>query len=216
LPNESLSVEDLSFRYSSGQRVIDHMTWTAAPGTIVGLQGPNGSGKSTLLDLLCGVLRPTGGTLRLGQTAVEARASDIARIDADFDMFEYLTIEQNIDFFLTFYRRTCTAAEKSTLLARYGLADDRGRIATYASRGMRRKTQIVCALLMAPSLLVADEPLDGLDEAAQACWFEDTAAMCSRGSIVVYALHDAVRLSEHATQLVTMGSLSYLTTTQSV
>jgi ABC-2 type transport system ATP-binding protein len=117
-------------------------------------------------------------------------------------MFDYLTVESNIRFFLAFYGVALDGERLESLLSKYGLAAHRGKIAAEASRGMRRKTQMVAALLMRPALLLADEPFDGLDEPAREQWERDVATMASEGGIVVSAVHDLAYLRARSDRVI--------------
>jgi ABC-type multidrug transport system ATPase subunit len=115
-------------------------------------------------------------------------------VSADFDMFPYLSLEDNIHFFLEFYGVMPNPAAMHRLLDRYRLADVRSTTARVASRGMLRKTQIITALLQSPTLLLADEPFDGLDEAAQATLTDDLVTYTRGGGIALVVLHDQQRM----------------------
>lgn len=186
-----LDITRLCYAYPGGTPpVLNEITFTAAEGDLVGVTGPNGTGKTTLLNLIASLYAPTAGTITFLGGPLDAIRRQIALISADFDMFPYLSLEENILFFLAFYRAEYDADDLEYYFERYALADVRHKNAGAASRGMRRKTQIVAALLQSPLLLLADEPLDGLDEAAKEAFREDAQEYGRRGGIGFFALHD--------------------------
>ena len=173
-------LHDITVNFDGGQRI--------------GLLGANGSGKTTLLMLLSGALQPTSGHVRLNGAAPSAEKCMIAVVSADFDGFDYLTLEQNVEFCLEFAGVARRQSVVRDVMERYGLTPHLRTRASEASRGMRRKVQLVIARLTQPSLLLADEPLDGLDEESQVHWLEDIAQIARGGAITVTALHDAALL----------------------
>lgn len=188
---DALVIDALTFRYRREQpAVIEGLSYSCRAGTRLGVWGPNGSGKTTLLNLVAGLLHPERGTITLDGRPTEAQRRRIAMIAADFDLFEYLSVEENVRFVLDFYEVKWTPDEFRGYVDGYALNDFLHQSAVATSRGIRRKTQIVAALLMHPRMLVADEPLDGLDEAAQRRWFTDTAEFAHAGGIAMFSLHD--------------------------
>lgn len=193
--SNDLRVEDIGFRYARrGPVIIADMDYSVPGGTRVGVYGPNGSGKTTFLNLLSGYLAPSRGRVLLGNSDISSRRREVAVVSADFDMFTYLSLWDNVTFFLAFYGAECQRADVESYFERYELREQATCIAADASRGMLRKTQIIAALLLRPKLLIADEPLDGLDENAQRRWFEDVRVLGKTGAIIVTALHDLTRL----------------------
>lgn len=197
-PND-VTVEQLGFRYARrGSLVIDQMSYGIPGGTRLGIYGRNGAGKTTFLNLLSGYFAPSHGRILLGHDEISSCHSAIATVAADFDMFTYLSLLDNVIFFLNFYGMQIPRVEIEACFGRYELREHAGCIAADASRGMLRKTQIIAALLIRPRLLIADEPLDGLDEAAQQCWFEDVRRLSATGVTIVSALHDMDQLSRES------------------
>ncbi|MEP6620198.1 MAG: ABC transporter ATP-binding protein [bacterium] len=198
-----LCLEDVGFTYGTDRvPVLHHINATFRGGERIGLVGTNGSGKTTLLMLLSGIRQPTSGRIRLDDAAPSAEHNRIAVISADFDGFDYLTLEQNVEFCLEFAGAAHRQSVIRDEMERYGLTPHRRTRASEASRGMRRKTQLVIALLMQPRLLLADEPLDGLDEESQARWLEDLERIARAGAITITALHDTALVRAHSERVV--------------
>lgn len=136
-------------------------------GETVGLLGPNGSGKSTALNLLVGLIRPTGGEVRL--------AGDDPRLPASRRTLGYLP-EENANYpFLTaaqamlLHARLAGLSKRDArertekLLERVGLTDARNQHAGEFSKGMGRRLGLAQALIASPQVMVLDEPTTGLD-----------------------------------------------------
>ncbi len=146
---------------------LNDVTTTFGPG-VQGLLGPNGAGKSTLMKLLCGMLRPSLGTVRVAgadpfdNPAVMRRLGFCPEQDAVYpgastlETLAYLTRLQG------FSRRDARARAKRAL-ERTGLADAMHRSASGYSKGMRQRAKLAQAIAHDPDILVLDEPLNGLD-----------------------------------------------------
>lgn len=140
-------------------------------GERVGLVGPNASGKTTLLSILAGLVRPTGGRVRLegepvgrDRTGLKAR---VGHLRHEAGLYEQLTVREN----LTFAARTRDLepgdGRVDELIDRLGLtARAEDRVATL-SRGLTRRAALAFALVPDPSILLLDEPFAGLDPDAR-------------------------------------------------
>ena len=120
-------------------------------------------------------------------------------------MFEYLSLKQNVEFFLTFYGRTYDSRAATKAFERYGIADAADTVAIQASRGMRRKAQLIAALQMRPRLLLADEALDGLDEPARESWWQDLRVLAKEGATIVHTHHEAAVLEQHSDRVLELA-----------
>ncbi|QXJ19561.1 ATP-binding cassette domain-containing protein [Actinomadura graeca] len=139
------------------------------PGETFGFLGPNGAGKSTTINMLCTLLRPSGGTARVAGHDVVAERDAVRRniglVFQDPTLDGYLSGEQNLRFHAELYGvpRSATSARIAQVLTMVGLWERRGdRVQTY-SGGMKRRLEIARGLLHSPRVLFLDEPTVGLD-----------------------------------------------------
>ncbi len=182
-------------------------------GQIACLLGPNGSGKTTLIRSVLGLQRTHGGSATWAGRQIAGRSPDVlARIgyvsDSPDDLIAELTPREYWEFCAVAYARkrgdVATMLERADELAtRLDFSPPRRSIAGF-SLGMRRKTQLVAALIHEPELLVLDEPLIGLDflsvRALEALLSQERA----RGILIWMASHDfglASRLADRASVL---------------
>jgi ABC-2 type transport system ATP-binding protein len=151
---------------------VNRVSLSVLPG-ITGLVGPNGSGKTTLMNLTAGLLRPTRGRISvLGMTA--DRPEELFRhvgYSTQYDAFPPgLTGYQFIESFLRVHGFPAKEAEAMTWKAieRVGLTEAAGRKVAGYSKGMRQRIKLAQAISHQPSVLILDEPLNGLDPMARA------------------------------------------------
>jgi ABC-2 type transport system ATP-binding protein len=162
----SIVVEDYHKTYGDTVAVAG-ITFTVAPGEILGLVGPNGAGKTTTLRALAGILTPTRGRLLIGghdiaREPVAAKAQ-LAYVPDDPRLFDHLTVWEHLRFVAALYRVPDWPPQAEALLAQFELAEKRNALTAELSRGMRQKIAICCGYLHRPNAILLDEPLTGLD-----------------------------------------------------
>ncbi len=178
--------------------VVDDVSLTVAKGEFVGLLGPNGAGKTTLLRAALGLL-PHEGASNLSALAPAARA----RAAAFLPQGREIAWPVKVADLVSLAGGGVTQADRA--ITRMGLDAYRDRSATALSGGEQARVLIARALAQDTPLLLADEPVAGLDPEAQirTCKvFQDLAA---EGRGVVASLHDLGLAARHCTRLVLMA-----------
>jgi ABC-2 type transport system ATP-binding protein len=190
------AIEARGLHKAYGERVVlDGIDFEVPAGKILGYIGPNGSGKSTTVRILCGLTPDYGGSVRVAghdpREAPLAVKRAIGYVPENAVLYENLTVAEH----LLFVGRMHALADEldmhraDELLAVFDLADRLGdRIATL-SKGMRQKLLVTSALLHAPSVLVVDEPLSGLDVHAAILMKDLLRGLASEGRTVFYCSH---------------------------
>jgi len=161
-----IDVERYSKLYGDFRAVHD-LSFTVAPGDVLGLVGPNGAGKTSTLRALAGILQPSSGTIRihgidLQQDPVRAK-QHVAFVPDEPQLFEYLTVLEHLRLMARLYGVPDAESRMEPLLAELELDGKRNALPTELSRGMKQKLAIACGLLHDPAALMLDEPLTGLD-----------------------------------------------------
>ena len=162
-----LALQGLTVSFG-GQRVLDGLDWSLPAGRVVGLLGRNGAGKTTLIETLLGLREPAAGDARVfGEPSLalgdDARAR-IGYVPQRSDLFEWLTADQLLAYFRSFYPRWNTA-KVDGLMSRWDIARDKP--IRQLSGGQQQRLSIIRALAHEPELLVLDEPVASLDPAAR-------------------------------------------------
>jgi ABC-2 type transport system ATP-binding protein len=165
-PTPVIQVEHFSKSYGDFSAVKD-LTFSVGAGEIVGLVGANGAGKTTTLRAITGILRPTGGTIRVGGHDIEKEAvpakHQFAYIPDTIHPYDLLTVTEHLHFIALAYRIQNPERKYAGLLEELELADKKDEIASNLSRGMLQKLSLACAFLREPRVIILDEPLTGLD-----------------------------------------------------
>lgn len=163
-----LVVAALSRHFGRVEAITD-VSLEVRPGEIVGFLGGNGAGKTTTLRCIAGLLSPHHGHIAVAGADL-AREPRVAKARMGFVpdrpyLYEKLSAREFLAFVAALYDLPADAAERRAeeLLARLELAPHASRAIEGYSLGMRQKTSIAAALLHSPSLLLLDEPLNGLD-----------------------------------------------------
>jgi ABC-2 type transport system ATP-binding protein len=167
----TITFEDVSKFYGEVLGV-NRVNLTIAPG-ITSLVGPNGSGKTTLMNLMTGLLRPTGGRISVLGTSTDDPEAMFRKLGycSQFDSFPRgATAREFIEFYLSVhgYTRSETAELAHQALERVSLVEAADRKISAFSKGMRQRVRLAQSIAHNPSVLVLDEPLNGLDPMARA------------------------------------------------
>lgn len=164
-----LVIDDVSQNYGrgpdKGTTVLDHVSLTLKEGEIVGLLGRSGCGKSTLLRIVSGLNRASGGEVRYRGEKVAGPVDGVAMVFQSFALFPWLTVLANVELGLRAKGAPREEARKRALQAIdiIGLDGFENAYPKEISGGMRQRVGFARALVVAPSLLLMDEPFSALD-----------------------------------------------------
>jgi iron complex transport system ATP-binding protein len=186
-----LSLENLTVRRGECP-VVDHVSLTVAEGEFVGLIGPNGAGKTTLLRAALGLL-PSGGHSSLAELAPHARARAAAFLPQGREIAWPVTVETLVALGRGPHLGRGSGTDRAAVdraLARMGLEAYRDRPATALSGGEQARVLIARTLAQEAPLLLADEPVAGLDPEAQLRTMQVFADLAAEGRGVVASIHD--------------------------
>jgi len=197
-----LSLRSVTKRYGA-LTALDGVSLDIARGEFFGLLGPNGAGKSTLMSLAAGLRSPDAGALTLDDVVITpadpATRIALGLVPQSIALYDELSAEQNLRTFGQLYGLHGAVLREriDAALAAVGLADRRrDQVKTY-SGGMKRRLNLVAALLHRPKLLLCDEPTVGIDPQSRNAIFDYLEQRNREGLTIIYSTH----YMEEATRL---------------
>jgi len=208
-----ITVTDLTKTYQMKKGRVDALVGVNLhidKGEFVALCGPSGSGKTTLLMTMAAMLRPTGGTVRLGERDIYAmsgrdraafRAANIGFVFQMFHLVPYLSVLENVLVAAGAVGQKNRKARVEQLLEQLGMQQRAWHKPAELSAGEKQRAAIARALLNEPKLILADEPTGNLDPKNAAAVLEHLKDFQKSGGTVVVATHGPAA-KEFATQTV--------------
>ena len=196
---DALVLEGVCKRYGAFT-AVDDLSFSAAPGRILGFLGPNGAGKTTTLRMVLGLARPDTGTIRvLGESDVGKVRDRIGFLPEERGLYRRMTPLDAIAFFANLKGVPRAEARRRALrmLEDQGLGEAARRQIRHLSKGMAQKVQLLAALAHEPELVLLDEPFSGLDPVNQQALEEMVRGLATRGATVVFSTH----VMQHAERL---------------
>ena len=170
---------------------INQLDLRIGGGRVFGLLGPNGSGKTTAVNLLCGLLRPSGGTvlcegIDVREDPVGVRAH-LGVVPQETALYDDLTAQENLHFHASLYQVPARERQEriAEVLDLVGLTKRRHDRAGTFSGGMQRRLALARALLTKPSVVVLDEPTLGVDVQSRAALWQRIRDIADSGGTVL-------------------------------
>ena len=160
-----IETKNLTHRFSSSETVLSNIDLQVPDGSIYGFLGPNGAGKTTTLRLILGLLKKQTGDISVFNRDFHSNRIGILKkigslIEAP-SLYGHLTAMENLTVFQKIYQ--CPKERMTEVLKLVGLENTGKKKASQFSLGMKQRLSIAIALLPDPSLLILDEPTNGLD-----------------------------------------------------
>jgi ABC-2 type transport system ATP-binding protein len=174
---------------------VDNADLSIPRGKIYGFLGPNGSGKSTTIRMLCGLIRPTSGTIRVLDFDIPRQAESlrtkIGYMTQRFSLWEDLSARENLTFMAEIYTLEPTEAVKriKSAVEEYRLAEFLDRPAGTLSGGQKQRLALAAATLHEPPLLMLDEPTSAVDPQSRRDFWESLFALTERGTTILVSTH---------------------------
>ncbi len=200
-----LSLAGVGKTYASGHRALAAVDLDIRRGEIFALLGPNGAGKTTLISIICGIVTPTSGTIRVGDVDAlsdyrRARAMiGLVPQELSVDMFE--TVWSTIRFSRGLFGKAPDDAYLEQVLRDLSLWDKRKSKIMELSGGMKRRVLIAKALAHEPELLFLDEPTAGVDVALRRDMWRLVHRLREKGTTIILTTHYIEEAEEMADRI---------------
>ena len=215
-----LHINKLTKKYGSFT-AVSHLSLHIPEGDLFGFVGPNGAGKTTTIRMVCGLLRATSGTVKIGNVKGAVGSREMKRmigyVPDFFGVYDNLKVREYMDMYGSMYGMYARDIARLTedLLELVNLSDKKEVYVDTLSRGMKQRLCVARALLHNPKLLLLDEPSSGLDPRARVEMKELLKNLHSMGKTILISSHILSELSEMCTsigimnhgQLITSGRI---------
>jgi putative ABC transport system ATP-binding protein len=205
----AINIENVCYAYPKSKDVVLSIPqWQLELGERVFLYGDSGSGKSTFLNLLCGILLPNSGSIKLFDQEISNmpdrkrdafRAKNVGVVFQKFNLIPYLTVAKNIELAAFFAKNaldkkgsTSLITRAQTLIENLNLPRDiLSKQVKNLSAGQQQRVAIARALINQPKLLLVDEPTSALDASAKDAFMQLLMHMCDVANTpLIFVSHD--------------------------
>ncbi|KGJ03871.1 ABC-2 type transport system ATP-binding protein [Paracoccus halophilus] len=188
-----IEIDHISKRYDSGTVALNDVSLEIAEGEILALLGPNGAGKTTLISIICGLVVPTGGTVRVGghdiRTDWRAARKLIGLVPQEILLEPFEHVIDCVRFTRGLYGEGRDEAYLEQLLRSLALWDKRNARTRELSGGMKRRVLIAKALAHRPKVLFLDEPTAGVDVALRREMWAVMRDLSAQGVTIILTTH---------------------------
>ena len=196
IDQQKLAIEARGLTRRFGDLVaVDGLNLSVPESMIYGFLGPNGSGKSTSIRMICGLLTPTDGSVRvLGKDIpreAEALKPDIGYMTQKFSLYDDMTVLENLQFVGGIYSiaRSQRKQRIEELLAVFDLAEVARQFAGTMSGGQRQRLALAAATMHRPKLLLLDEPTSAVDPKSRRDFWAKLFELAELGTTILVSTH---------------------------
>ena len=218
--NESaIVIEHLTKKFSD-VTAVDDLSLQVANSELFGLLGPNGAGKTTIINILCGLLKPTGGSASVCDYDISKDPTKVKELIGvciqETAVYPYLTGAENVELFGNLHAmdKATLKARTSMLLQKMGLTEDAKRKSDKYSGGMKRRLSLILALIHDPQVAFLDEPTVAMDPQSRHAVWDFVRELKTQGKTIILTTHymeeaeelcDRVGIIDHG-KLIALGT----------
>lgn len=194
--DKSIKTDALCKQYPGAKiPALDKLSLSFSKGKIYGLLGPNGAGKTTLFSILCGLINPDSGRAFVYGLNTENALNDIKKligvVPQQIALYPNLTARENLLYVGRLYHipAKLLKTRMNHMLEAFGLSDHANKRIERYSGGMKRRANIIAALLHQPELLILDEPTAGVDVQSRNMILDFLRSFNKEGKSIIYTSH---------------------------
>ena len=203
--NSIISIQQLSKTYASGFHALKSVDLDIRRGEILALLGPNGAGKTTLISIICGIVRPTSGTVTAdGHDIVRdyrAARAKIGLVPQELSTDAFETVWSTVSFSRGLYGKPPNPAYIEKVLRDLSLWDKKDSKIMSLSGGMKRRVLIAKALSHEPTILFLDEPSAGVDVELRKGMWQMVRDLQGSGVTIILTTHYIEEAEEMADRI---------------
>ncbi|MFQ5625852.1 MAG: ABC transporter ATP-binding protein [Methyloligellaceae bacterium] len=188
-----ISIDNLSKTYAGGFEALKHVSLDISEGEIFGLLGPNGAGKTTLISIICGIVNPGEGSIRVNGHDVirdyRATRSLIGLVPQELTTESFESVWHTVSFSRGLFGKRKNPAHIEKILKALSLWDKRDEKIMTLSGGMKRRVLIAKALSHEPRILFLDEPTAGVDVELRKDMWQVVRELRASGVTIILTTH---------------------------
>ena len=196
-------ITNLTKKYKNG-RGIEDLSLSIEEGRVTGLLGPNGSGKTTTMKLMCGLITPDSGEMRIFDRdpveSIEQVMENVGCLIESPAFHPYLTAVQNLEIIRRLYP-DCPKARVLHVLEQVGLLQYKDDKTGRFSLGMKQRLGLAMTMLSEPQMLILDEPMSGLDIEGMADIRQIIIREAKNGKTILISSHLSSEIQEICTDI---------------
>jgi len=190
----------------AGVPAVNNISFAIEKGFFFGLLGPNGAGKTTAISILCGLLKPTSGTIYIHGLSYKKNREEIKKmigiVPQEIALYHTLTAFENLQYVGNMYGLKGVQLKQRIMecLTVFGLEQSKNKLIKTFSGGMKRRINLIAGILHHPQILFLDEPTVGIDVQSRSVISEHLQDMNKKGTTIIYTSHfmeEAQNLCSH-------------------
>ena len=191
--NNQITIKNLSKVYDNGLNALKNISLNIRKGEIFAMLGPNGAGKTTLISIICGIVNPTSGEVKVDDFNIindyrETR-SRIGLVPQELTLEQFETVFNNVSYSRGLYGKKPDPSHIEKVLKQLSLWDKKDFRLRQLSGGMKRRVLIAKALSHEPSILFLDEPTAGVDVELRKEMWKVVESLRNTGVTIILTTH---------------------------
>ncbi len=208
-----IQVKQISKKYKGADFIsVSNLDLNIVEGEVFGLLGPNGAGKTTLISMMCGLLKPTSGTVKINDLDYQNNKKElqylIGVVPQEYALYPTLTAYENLLYFGAMYglkgKELKNIIHQS--LESLGLLKFVDKQIKTFSGGMKRRVNLIAGILHQPKILFLDEPTVGVDVQSKNVIIEHLTQLNKNGTTIIYTSHHMVEAQYFCTRVAIIDS----------
>ena len=193
MPNDQISINNLSKVFDNGFEALKKINLNIKKGEIFAMLGPNGAGKTTLISIICGIVKPSSGEVLVENYNIideyrETR-SRIGLVPQELTLEQFETVFNNVSYSRGLYGKKPDPNYIEKILKQLSLWDKKNLILRQLSGGMKRRVLIAKALSHEPKILFLDEPTAGVDVELRKEMWKVVESLRETGVTIILTTH---------------------------
>jgi ABC-2 type transport system ATP-binding protein len=203
--DNAICVEGLNKIYDNGFQALEEINLNVKKGEIFALLGPNGAGKTTLISIICGIVNPSSGNIKVfgHDSVIDYRAvrARIGLVPQELAIGAFETVWDSVEFSRGLFGKAPSPSYIEAILKRLSLWDKKDTQIRALSGGMKRRVMIAKALSHEPDILFLDEPSAGVDVELRKSMWQQIRTLQETGVSIILTTHYIEEAEEMANRI---------------